>query len=338
MSAVPFAALWPQEEGISTTRSVAPGATACTCSRSPASSPVASHGEAEPPRLVTTSIRAAGSRNVRSKLAKSRRISVGPAFGGGTGATTVTVSPRPSIPLSSNGWMPYATRYCCGEKQGPSWQYKGAPDGAATVDAAPVATVAATVAPAPAAAVRWCELPPHPTTKTPVVRAATATRRARGKRVNRFGSSLAVHQVPCWYSVPQRWFRRVLLSDRSPTDHACAGSARSEHGWSGHDQELRWRRLCAGEGDQLDADRRPDDRDRDRQTRLHEKYRQPGDRGGPQHDELAEPAGIRADDHTHDNQHDRGGEQPLRSDARVSELSPSTDTRAPARSVARPTP
>ena len=130
-------ALARTEEGISTTRSVAPGATACTCSRSPASSPVASHGEAEPPRLVTTSIRAAGSRNVRSKLARSRRISVGPAFGGGTGATTVTVSPRPSIPLSSNGWMPYATRYCCGEKQGPSWQYKGAPDGAATVDAAP---------------------------------------------------------------------------------------------------------------------------------------------------------------------------------------------------------
>ena len=128
MSAVPFAALCRTEEGISTTRSVAPGATACTCSRSPASSPVASHGEAEPPRLVTTSIRAAGSRNVLSKLAKSRRISVGPAFGGGTGATTVTVSPRPSIPLSNNGWMPYATRYCCGEKQGPAWQYKGAPD------------------------------------------------------------------------------------------------------------------------------------------------------------------------------------------------------------------
>ena len=29
-------------------------------------------------------------------------------------ATSVTVSPRPSIPRSSNGWMPYATRNCCG--------------------------------------------------------------------------------------------------------------------------------------------------------------------------------------------------------------------------------
>ena len=28
----------------------------------------------------------------------------------GATATTVTVSPRPSIPLSSKGWMPYSTR------------------------------------------------------------------------------------------------------------------------------------------------------------------------------------------------------------------------------------
>gem|GEM_PF-5414693 len=32
------------------------------------------------------------------------------ALGGGAGSRTVTVSPRPSIPLSSKGWMPYATR------------------------------------------------------------------------------------------------------------------------------------------------------------------------------------------------------------------------------------
>ena len=32
------------------------------------------------------------------------------APGGGATATTVTVSPRPSIPLSSKGWMPYSTR------------------------------------------------------------------------------------------------------------------------------------------------------------------------------------------------------------------------------------
>ena len=121
---------------------------------------------------------------------------MGPAFGGGTGATTVTVSPRPSIPLSSNGWMPYASRYCCGEKQGPPWQDKGVPDGAATVGAAPVTTVVATVAPARVAALGWCEPPPHPTTKTPIMRAAKATTYARGKRINHFVSRLPRLRFP----------------------------------------------------------------------------------------------------------------------------------------------
>jgi hypothetical protein len=35
-------------------------------------------------------------------------------WGSEGGARTVTVSPRPSIPLSSKGWMPYATRNWCG--------------------------------------------------------------------------------------------------------------------------------------------------------------------------------------------------------------------------------
>ena len=66
MSAVAFAALWLQDEGNRTTRRVAAGATACRISKSPGSSPSARHGEAEPARLVTTSIRAADNPNTLS--------------------------------------------------------------------------------------------------------------------------------------------------------------------------------------------------------------------------------------------------------------------------------
>ena len=107
---------------------------------------------------------------------------------------------------------------------------------------------------------------------------------------------------------------RRITRARAAVAASTAGAAR--------DQELRWRTLCAGESDQLDADRRPDDRDRDRQPRLHGKYRQPGDRGAGQHDELAEPAGVRADDHTHHNERRRARRLRARLDARVSERSP----------------
>ena len=92
---------------------VASGATACTISVSPTSSPLASHGETEPAMAVRTWIRAAGSPNRLSKSARSWRMSV--TVGGDAGvaaaySTSTTVWPRPSIPASSSGWMPYATR------------------------------------------------------------------------------------------------------------------------------------------------------------------------------------------------------------------------------------
>ena len=99
-------------------RMVASGATACTSSVSSTSSTLASHGEAdEPARVVRmTWIRAGGSPNRLSKSARSCRMSVTdcrrPETGWGragpvsasSGSTTVT--PRPSIPRSSSGWMP----------------------------------------------------------------------------------------------------------------------------------------------------------------------------------------------------------------------------------------
>ena len=167
MSAVAFAALSRTLEGSRTTRRVAAGATVCTISKSETSSGVACHGEAAPARAVTTWIRAAGSPNSLSKASRSWRISVaaggsllpGDVLGDGTGETTVTVSPRPSIPRSSKGWTPYATRYWCRPRQGArpppgaggtpgraGRQLLTVPDGAR-----PVGTVVATVAAGPAA-------------------------------------------------------------------------------------------------------------------------------------------------------------------------------------------
>ena len=85
MSAVAFAALSRTLAGSKTTRRVAAGATVCTTWRSWTSSADACQGEAEPARVVTTWIRAAGSRNMRSNAAMSLRMSVvnGPAPGGG---------------------------------------------------------------------------------------------------------------------------------------------------------------------------------------------------------------------------------------------------------------
>jgi hypothetical protein len=37
------------------------------------------------------------------------------------------------------------------------------------------------------AAVGLCELPPHPAARAPLTRVATASSRARGKRISRFG-------------------------------------------------------------------------------------------------------------------------------------------------------
>ena len=119
--AVAFAALSRALEGNRTTRRAAAGATVCTISVSWTSSSAACHGEPAPASVVTTWIRAAGSRNVPSKAVRSWRISLaGVTPGGGAavellagapraGATarTVTVSPRPSIPLSGEGWMPF---------------------------------------------------------------------------------------------------------------------------------------------------------------------------------------------------------------------------------------
>jgi hypothetical protein len=81
--------------------------------------------------VVTTRISAAGSPKMLSNAFRSWRISVlaegacpgdGVTPGGGVtgaaedeaGSRTVTVSPRPSVPLLSRGWMPYATWNTCG--------------------------------------------------------------------------------------------------------------------------------------------------------------------------------------------------------------------------------
>ena len=128
-SAVAFAALARVLAGSRTTRREAAGATTCTISMSWTSSPDACQGKDAPARLVTAWIFGAGSRNSLSNAARSCRMSVAvgtapgggaPAPGGGPlkagvpgdwrGASTVTVSPRPSIPRSSKGWMPYAVR------------------------------------------------------------------------------------------------------------------------------------------------------------------------------------------------------------------------------------
>ena len=98
-------------------RMVASGATACTSSVSSTSSTPASHGEAdEPAKAVMTWIRAGGSPNRLSKSARSCRMSVTacrrPETGWGragpvsASSGSATVTPRPSIPRSSSGWMP----------------------------------------------------------------------------------------------------------------------------------------------------------------------------------------------------------------------------------------
>ena len=93
-------------------RMVASGATACTSSVSSTSSRLASHGEADGPAKVVrmTWIRAGGRPNRRSKSATSCRMSVAPgkACAGPVSACSgsATVTPRPSIPRSSSGWMP----------------------------------------------------------------------------------------------------------------------------------------------------------------------------------------------------------------------------------------
>ena len=120
MSAVAVAAFLKRlgPGGSRTTRRVAAGATVCTISVSPISSSPACQGAAAPARVVTIWIRAAGSPNMLLSAFRSWRISVpaGPCevLGDVAGARIVTVSPRPSIPLSSKGWMPYATRNWCG--------------------------------------------------------------------------------------------------------------------------------------------------------------------------------------------------------------------------------
>jgi hypothetical protein len=87
----------------------APGATAWTISVSKTSSPLASHGDADGARLDTTRIRAAGRWNNVSNSARSRRMSlVGSGNCGSASSGSTTVSPRPVVPCSSSGKMPYA--------------------------------------------------------------------------------------------------------------------------------------------------------------------------------------------------------------------------------------
>jgi len=91
------------------------------------------------------------------------------APGGGATARTVTVLPRPSIPLSSKGWMSYSTRNRAGALQetGASRQSETTPAGVAVS-----AAVAVPRAVAP-------ELPVHPATETTLSSSAVVSRRAR---------------------------------------------------------------------------------------------------------------------------------------------------------------
>jgi hypothetical protein len=88
---------------------VTSGATTCTISVSSTSSPPASHGEAdEPARVVMTWIRAGQAEpavEVCQVLADvGDRRGLRRLRSASSGSTTVT--PRPSIPRSSSGWMP----------------------------------------------------------------------------------------------------------------------------------------------------------------------------------------------------------------------------------------
>ena len=137
-------------DGIRTSRMAASGASACTISVSSASSVDASQGDAACARVFTTCTRAAGRPNLLSNSARSCRMSLeagtwppvaapdAPVACGGNSSSTM-VCPRPVIPRSSSGWMPYATRSCRGVSHVAGWEARqsvGRPDGAVAMPAA----------------------------------------------------------------------------------------------------------------------------------------------------------------------------------------------------------
>ena len=122
--------------------------------------------------MVTTWIRAAGSRNMLSNASRSWRISVPPwpagALGDGAAATTVTVSPRPSIPGPARAGCHTRPGTGAGHSRRPGEAGSRKPRGRGS-----------------RAVRRVPELPVHPATETTLRSSAAASRRARRERVSR---------------------------------------------------------------------------------------------------------------------------------------------------------